>query len=105
MVLRFMILCKGCPLGKQASSAEKKALPTDRFLSIIIALYRDDMIFSIASNGFMIQKAKRKISKPCREEGFRMCDWEEGTELNYLDITFDIKNDCYRPYKKTKHKC
>lgn len=26
--------------------------------------------------------------------------WESGVELNYLDVTFNIQDDAYKPYSK-----
>ena len=32
-----------------------------------------------------------------------MTEWEEGTKVNYLDVSFDMTKNSYKPYMKKMH--
>ena len=64
------------------------------------ALYRDDLIAAFPKNGYKINRIKSIIGKTFEEENLRMIDWEEGEEMDYLEVCFNIKENSYKPFEK-----
>ena len=65
-----------------------------------IALYRDDLILTVRKHGKMINVIKSEWTKIFHEENLILCEWEEGSKLNYLDIEFNLDEKSYKPFKK-----
>ena len=68
-------------------------------------LYRDDgLIIQEYINGQQIDQLRKKITKIFKEIGFKI-DIETNLKIaNFLDMTFNLINGSYKPYKKTKFK-
>ena len=64
-------------------------------------LYRDDgLIIQEYINGQQIDKLRNKIIKIFKEIGFKI-DIETNLKIaNFLDMTFNLINGSYKPYKK-----
>ena len=96
--------CELCELvGLFLLGKTKERLETEKknsTLSISIALYRDDLILAIQKHGKSINMAKSELSKIFKEEDLTLCEWEEGSNLNYLDIEFNLDQNWYKPFKK-----
>ena len=55
-----------------------------------IALYRDDLIIAVRKHGKTINSIKSEVTKIFKKHDLEFCDWEEGVQLNYLDINFNL---------------
>ena len=66
------------------------------------ALYRDDGLLILRNvNGQQMDQMRKNIIKTFKDIGFTM-DVETNLKIAYfLDITFNLNNGTYRPYKKT----
>ena len=47
--------------------------------------------------------AKKKISKIFKDNGFNLTFENDGKCVNYLDVTFDLEREIYKPYMKPNH--
>ena len=91
----------GCELCEYVGLFLLSKMKEDKELSSTnVALYRDDLILETVSNAFQVHKIKLRITKIFEDEGLKMCDWEEGLEMNYLDVAFDISQNTYKPFQK-----
>ena len=76
-----------------------KELVGDKLVSF--GLYRDDILVVSDMPGSMIERTKKLIFKIFQEKGLRLtCDSDIYQRTNFLDITFDLGDKTYRPYKK-----
>ena len=48
--------------------------------------------------------AKKKLCKVFKDNGFNLTFEDDGKCVNYLDVTFDLEKDIFKPYNKPNHK-
>ena len=66
-----------------------------------IGLYRDDGLMVIPnSNGPETNRIHKKLSRVFRYLGFKIEIKSNLKVVNYLDVTFDLRNESFRPYSK-----
>ena len=64
-------------------------------------LYRDDGLILLRNlNGRQIDQLRKKIIKIFESIGFKIEIVTNLTEVDFLDVTFNLLNNTYRPYKK-----
>ena len=68
-------------------------------LKLNIGLYRDDGLAVSELGGRQTNLAKKKLSQVFKEKTFE----NDGKVVNYLDVTFDLEKDTYKPYMKPNH--
>ena len=67
----------------------------------IVGLYRDDGLILLRNvNGQQTDKQRKNIIKIFKSIGFKIEIITNLTEVNFLDVTFNLLNGTYRPYKK-----
>ena len=65
-------------------------------------LYRDDgLILLRNSNGQQMDKKRKTIIKTFKDIGFSIDIQKNPKEIDFLDVTLNLQNDTFRPYKKT----
>ena len=68
-----------------------------------MGLYRDDDLIDLKNNnGQQTDKIKKKIAQIFKDTNFRINTITNLVEINFLDVTFYLANETYRPYKKPK---
>ena len=66
-----------------------------------IGLYRDDGLAIIQpKNGQDVENRKKKTIKVFKDIGFKITIDTGSTKCNFLDVTLDLTNNIYKPYKK-----
>ena len=65
-----------------------------------LSLYRDDGLGILGNSPRLAERAKQKLCQLFSELGFEIKVQTNVTEVNYLDVTFNLKDDTYRPYIK-----
>ena len=66
-----------------------------------MGLYRDDGLMVIPnSNGPETNRTHKKLIQVFKHLGFRVDVTSNIKVVNYLDVTFNLKDDSYRPYSK-----
>ena len=66
-----------------------------------IGLYRDDGLAIIPhANGPMLEKLKKQITATFKAEGLRITVEASAAEVDFLDVTLNLENGKYRPYRK-----
>lgn len=70
-----------------------------------VGLYRDDGLVIVRNlNGQQTDRTRKKIIKIFKEIGFDIEIETNLKEVNFLDITFNLSNGTYKPYKKPNDK-
>ena len=70
-----------------------------------IGLYRDDGLGILRiKSGRLMEKMRQEIIKVFQECGFQIELATELNEVNFLDLTFNLEDGTYRPYKKPNDK-
>ena len=87
-------------IGLYIQSNLENILPKTNF-----RLYRDDgLILSRNLNGQQIDKKRKATIKIFKYIGFSIDIQANLKEVQFLDITLNLQNGTYRPYKKPNHK-
>ena len=68
--------------------------------SIEIGLYRDDGLAIVNGTARETENEKKKICKCFQECGLRITVEANKKVVNYLDVTFDLNSQSYKPYMK-----
>ena len=75
------------------------------FINKDIGLYRDDGLILLRNyNGQKTDRARKTIIKVFKDIGFKLDIETNLKEVNFLDVTLNLINGTYRPYKKTNDK-
>ena len=70
-----------------------------------MALYRDDGLFIFRKiNKQQIDRVRKKIISLFKNIDFKIEIVTNLTEVDFLDVTFNLENNTYRPYKKPNDK-
>ena len=70
-----------------------------------MGLYRDDGLFILRKiNKQQIDKIRKKIISIFKKINFKIEIVTNLTEVDFLDVTFNLENNTYRPYKKPNDK-
>ena len=65
-----------------------------------IGIFRDDGLSVMTGNGHQKDKKRKDVIRLLKEEGLSIT-WEINlTKVQYLDILFDLENNCYKPFHK-----
>ena len=65
-----------------------------------IGLFRDDGLSVMTGNGQQNDKRRKEVIRIFKEEGLSIT-WEVNLKrVQYLDILFDLDNECYKPFHK-----
>ena len=85
-------------------SSESTCTKGDSQISLVIPLYRDDALITITNHSSrMIDKTQKDIQHFLKDLGFNII-FDSNTNssiVNFLDITLNISNGQYFPYRKT----
>ena len=66
-----------------------------------IGLYRDDgLVLLDKKSGRLSDKAKKDLTHAFNELGLNITAQTNQLSTNFLDITFDLSNGTYKPYRK-----
>ena len=66
-----------------------------------VGLYRDDGLAVLnTKSGRLCEKAKKDLIRKFNELGISITILTNQQRTNFLDITFDLANDSYKPYRK-----
>ena len=66
-----------------------------------MGLYRDDGLIVLNNkNGQQTDRTRKKIVKIFRDTDFSIDITTNLVEVNFLDVTFNLLNETYRPYRK-----
>ena len=81
----------------------------DRLSTLIdkrnVGLYRDDGLAAIrGSSGRKFDKLRKDITGLFQEEGLRITIKANQSATDYLDVTFDLQQNKYYPYRKPDNK-
>ena len=64
-------------------------------------LYRDDGLVILRNvNGLQIDRTRKNLIKIFKDVGFSIDIETNSKVVDFLDITFNLSNDIYNPYKK-----
>ena len=74
-----------------------------KHLNLNIGLYRDDGLAVSNLRPRQTCLAKKKLSKIFKDNGFNLTFEEDGKSANFLDVTFNLENNTYKPYMKPNH--
>ena len=70
-----------------------------------LGLYRDDGLFILSNhNGQQTDRKRKNIINIFKELGFKIEIQTKLKEVNFLDITLNLNNGTYQPYKKPNDK-
>ena len=69
-------------------------------LNIQVGLYRDDGLAVTNTTPKQAEKIKQEIAKIFKKHNLKITIEANKKIINYLDVTLDINNQTYRPYKK-----
>ena len=70
-----------------------------------MGLYRDDGLFILRKiNKQQTDRVRKKIISIFKNIDFKIEIVTNLTEVDFLDVTFNLENNTYRPYKKPNHK-
>ena len=73
----------------------------NKFGKEIFGLYRDDGLACLKNlNGHQSDKLRKDITKVFKEMGLALTIQSNLTMVNFLDVTFNLKDGTYKPYKK-----
>ena len=73
----------------------------NKFGKEIFGLYRDDGLACLKNlNGHQSDKLRKDIMKVFKEMGLALTIQSNLTMVNFLDVTFNLKDGTYKPYKK-----
>ena len=87
-------------LGLYIQSNLENILPKTNF-----GLYRDDGLVLLRNhNGQQMDKKRKTIFKIFKNLSFSTDIQTNFKEVDFLDVTLDLQNGTYRPYKKPKDK-
>ena len=82
-----------------------KSLLTNILSKDNMGLYRDDGLFILRKiNKQQTDKIRKKIISIFKNINFKIEIVTNLTEVDFLDVTFNLENNTYRPYKKPNHK-
>ena len=66
-----------------------------------MGLYRDDGLIVLNNkNGQQTDRTRKKIVKIFKDTDFSIDITTNLVEVNFLDVTFNLLNETYRPYRK-----
>ena len=66
-----------------------------------VGLYHDDGLAVLnTKSGRLCEKAKKDLTRKFNELGLSITALTSQQRTNFLDITFDLANDTYKPYRK-----
>ena len=66
-----------------------------------MGLYRDDGFIVLKNkNGLQTDRTRKKIVKIFKDTDFSIDITTNLVEVNFLDVTFNLLNETYRPYRK-----
>ena len=65
-----------------------------------IGLFRDDGLAVINGNGHNCDKKRKETVKVFKEEGLKISCETNISRVCFLDVLFDLDQDCYKPYHK-----
>ena len=66
-----------------------------------MGLYRDDGLIVLNNkNGQQTDRTRKKIVKIFKDTDFSIDITPNLVEVNFLDVTFNLLNETYRPYRK-----
>ena len=66
-----------------------------------MGLYRDDGLIVLKNkNGHQTDRTRKKIVKIFKDTDFSIDITTNLVEVNFLDVTFNLLNETYRPYRK-----
>jgi len=69
-----------------------------------IALYRDDGLAVCKATTKEIEKTKQEVSNVFKSNGLKITIDANKKIVNFLDVTFDLANESYKPYTKPNNK-
>ena len=69
-------------------------------LNLNIGLYRDDSLAVSAARPRQIEVMKKKLCKIFKENRFNITIDANLKSVNFLDVTFNLETDTYKPYMK-----
>ena len=82
-----------------------KSLLTNILSKDNMGLYRDDGLFILRKiNKQQTDKIRKKIISIFKNINFKIEIVTNLTEVDFLDVTFNLENNIYRPYKKPNDK-
>ena len=91
----FMLL-----LGFYIQSNLENILPKTNF-----GLYRDDGLILLRNlNGQQMDKKRKAVIKIFKDIGFSIDIQTNLKEVDFVDVTLNLQNGTYRPYKKPNDK-
>lgn len=65
-----------------------------------LGLYRDDGLAAFCSTGQTSDSIRKEITKIFNDQGLKITIQANLKEVNFLDVTFNLMTDTYKPYKK-----
>ena len=65
-----------------------------------MGLYRDDGLAAFRSNSQTSDRIRKEITKVFKDQGLNITIQANLKEVNFLDVTFNLPTDSYKPYKK-----
>ena len=68
-----------------------------------IGLYRDDGMAASSARPRQVEILKKKICQVFEKNGLRVTIEANLKVVNFLDVTFDLNNEVYKPYMKDNH--
>merc|ERR1711873_160545 len=68
-----------------------------------IGLYRDDGLAASPARPRQVEILKKKICQVFAKNGLRVTIEANLKVVNFLDVTFDLNNDVYKPYMKDNY--
>lgn len=73
----------------------------EKIKNIEMGLYRDDGLIALKkTNGPQIDRTRKNLIEIFKSFGFGIDIVVNLTQVNFLDVTFDLKKSSYQPYKK-----
>ena len=69
-----------------------------------VGLYRDDGIAACNATPREIEKIKQEVSNAFKANGLKITINANKKSVNFLDITFNLANESYKPYMKPNNR-
>ena len=73
---------------------------TTQIKGIVIGLYRDDVLCVSSATGRLTEKLRQDIVKIFKDNGLSTTSTANLYNVQFLDVTMDLKNEIYKPYMK-----
>ena len=65
-------------------------------------IYRDDFLGAVRLTGRLIEQLNKKLHKLFNDIGFKITIESNIKLVNFLDVTLDLTNESFKPYRKNE---